>query len=195
MTRIIGGDLRGRKLKVPEVQTRPTSSRVREAIFSSVEHAVSGLSDLRVLDLFAGSGALGIESISRGAAEAVLIERDLRAADTLHSNIESLGLKTARVVITDAIEETSKSSSHGKFDVVFIDPPYELVDEQVDVLLGKLVKNGWLADFALLVVERGAKSKVIWPKTVEELRQKFYGDTTIWYGQYLEEAVANEEGE
>jgi 16S rRNA (guanine966-N2)-methyltransferase len=195
MTRIIGGDLRGRKLKVPEVQTRPTSSRVREAIFSSVEHAVSGLSDLRVLDLFAGSGALGIESISRGAAEAVLIERDLRAADTLHSNIESLGLKTARVVITDAIEETSKSSSHGKFDVVFIDPPYELADEQVDVLLGKLVKNGWLADFALLVVERGAKSKVIWPKTVEELRQKFYGDTTIWYGQYLEEAVANEEGE
>jgi 16S rRNA (guanine966-N2)-methyltransferase len=168
---------------------------VREAIFSSVEHAVSGLSDLRVLDLFAGSGALGIESISRGAAEAVLIERDLRAADTLHSNIESLGLKTARVVITDAIEETSKSSSHGKFDVVFIDPPYELADEQVDVLLGKLVKNGWLADFALLVVERGAKSKVIWPKTVEELRQKFYGDTTIWYGQYLEEAVANEEGE
>jgi 16S rRNA (guanine966-N2)-methyltransferase len=195
MTRIIGGDLRGRKLKVPEVQTRPTSSRVREAIFSSVEHAVSGLSDLRVLDLFAGSGALGIESISRGAAEAVLIEKDLRAADTLHSNIESLGLKTARVVITDAIEETSKSSSRGKFDVVFIDPPYELVDEQVDVLLGQLVKNGWLADFALLVVERGAKSKVIWPKTVEELRQKFYGDTTIWYGQYLEEAVANDEGE
>jgi len=195
MTRIIGGDLRGRKLKVPEVQTRPTSSRVREAIFSSVEHAVSGLSDLRVLDLFAGSGALGIESISRGAAEAVLIEKDLRAADTLHSNIESLGLKTARVVITDAIEETSKSSSRGKFDVVFIDPPYELVDERVDVLLGQLVKNGWLADFALLVVERGAKSKVIWPKTVEELRQKFYGDTTIWYGQYLEEAVANDEGE
>ena len=195
MTRIIGGDLRGRKLKVPELQTRPTSSRVREAIFSSVEHAVSGLSDLRVLDLFAGSGALGIESISRGAAEAVLIEKDLRAADTLHSNIESLGLKTARVVITDAIEETSKSSSRGKFDVVFIDPPYELADEQVDVLLGQLVKNGWLADFALLVVERGAKSKVIWPKTVEELRQKFYGDTTIWYGQYLEEAVADEAGE
>lgn len=195
MTRIIGGDLRGRKLKVPELQTRPTSSRVREAIFSSVEHAVSGLSDLRVLDLFAGSGALGIESISRGAAEAVLIEKDLRAADTLHSNIESLGLKTARVVITDAIEETSKTSSRGKFDVVFIDPPYELADEQVDVLLGQLVKNGWLADFALLVVERGAKSKVIWPKTVEELRQKFYGDTTIWYGQYLEEAVADEAGE
>ena len=74
MTRIIGGDLRGRKLKVPELQTRPTSSRVREAIFSSVEHAVSGLDDLRVLDLFAGSGAFGIESISRGAAEAILIE-------------------------------------------------------------------------------------------------------------------------
>jgi len=86
MTRIIGGDLRGRSIKVPDTQTRPTSNRVREAIFSSVEHAVSGLSDLRVLDLFAGSGAFGIESISRGAAEAVLIEKDLQAADTLHSN-------------------------------------------------------------------------------------------------------------
>ncbi len=185
MTRIIRGDLRGRKLKVPDTETRPTSSRVREAIFSSVEHAVSGLDDLRVLDLFAGSGALGIESISRGAAEAVLIEKDLRAADTLHFNIETLGIKTARVLIADAMAQVSKPSSRGKFDVVFIDPPYDFQNDQVNELLDHLVKNGWLVEGALLVVERGSKSKVIWPESIEQLRQKVYGDTTIWYGQYL----------
>jgi 16S rRNA (guanine966-N2)-methyltransferase len=190
MTRIIGGDLRGRKLKVPELQTRPTSSRVREAIFSSVEHAVSGLDDLRVLDLFAGSGA-----ISRGAAEAVLIEKDLGAADTLHSNIESLGIKTARVLIADVFLRINEPSSAGKFDVVFIDPPYDAPDEQVNALLAQLPKNGWLTDFALLVVERGSKSKVIWPESIEQLREKFYGDTTIWYGQYLEHEAVQEEGE
>lgn len=186
MTRIIGGDLRGRRLKVPDTNTRPTSNRVREAIFSSVEHAVSGLSDLRILDLFAGSGALGIESISRGAAEAVLIEKDLRVADTLHSNIAALGLKTARVLIADALVEISKPSSRGKFDVVFIDPPYDLADEDVTALLANLAKNGWLNENALVVVERGSRSQVIWPQEIEQLRQKFYGDTTIWYGQYLE---------
>lgn len=188
MTRIIGGDLRGRSIKVPDSHTRPTSSRVREAIFSSVEHAVSGLHDLRVLDLFAGSGAFGIESISRGAAEAVLIENDLRAVDTLHSTIQSLGIKTARVLIADVILKINEPSSCGKFDVVFIDPPYDLDDEQVNALLAHLPKNGWLAHYGLLVVERGSKSKVIWPESIEQLRQKFYGDTTIWYGQYLEGA-------
>ena len=188
MTRIIGGDLRGRSIKVPETQTRPTSNRVREAIFSSVEHAVSGLGDLRVLDLFAGSGAFGIESISRGAAEAVLIEKDLQAADTLHSNIASLGIKTARVLITDVFLRISEPTTAGKFDVVFIDPPYDLDDDQVNALLAHLPKNGWLADYGLLVVERGSKSKVIWPESIEQLREKFYGDTTIWYGQYLEDA-------
>lgn len=186
MTRIIGGELRGRKLKVPDTQTRPTSSRVREAIFSSVEHAVSGLDDLRVLDLFAGSGAFGIESISRGANEAVLVEKDLRAADTLHSNIESLGIKTARVAIADVMNLVSQVSSRGKFDVVFIDPPYDFEDDQINLLLSQLVKNDWLEGYALLVVERGSRSKVDWPENIDRLRHKVYGGTTIWYGQYLE---------
>ena len=185
MTRIIGGDFRGRSIKVPDAETRPTSSRVREAIFSSVEHAVSGLDDLRVLDLFSGSGAFGIESISRGAAEAVLIEKDLRAADTLHSNVANFGIKNARVVIADALIDVAQKSGRGSFDVVFIDPPYSFEDEQVNTLIGHLAKNGWLNEYALIVVERGSRSQVIWPESVEELRKKVYGDTTIWYGQYL----------
>lgn len=185
MTRIIGGDFRGRSIKVPDAETRPTSSRVREAIFSSVEHAVSGLDDLRVLDLFSGSGAFGIESISRGATEAVLIEKDLRAADTLHSNIANFGIKNARVVIADAFTEVSQKSGRGSFDVVFIDPPYSFEDNQVNALIRQLVENEWLEEYALIVVERGSRAHVVWPESVEELRKKVYGDTTIWYGQYL----------
>jgi len=185
MTRIIGGDFRGRSIKVPDAETRPTSSRVREAIFSSVEHAVSGLDDLRVLDLFSGSGAFGIESISRGAAEAVLIEKDLRAADTLHTNIANFGIKNARVVIADAFSEVAQKSGRGTFDVVFIDPPYVFEDQDVNLLISNLVANDWLNDYALIVVERGSRSQVQWPESVEELRKKVYGDTSIWYGQYL----------
>lgn len=185
MTRIIGGDFRGRSLKVPDAETRPTSSRVREAIFSSVEHAVSGLDDLRVLDLFSGSGAFGIESISRGAAEAVLIEKDLRAADTLHTNVANFGIKKARVVIADAFTDVAQKSGRGTFDVVFIDPPYSFADQDVNSLIANLVRNDWLNDYALIVVERGSRSQVQWPESVEELRKKVYGDTSIWYGQYL----------
>ena len=185
MTRIIGGELRGRKLKVPDSVTRPTSSRVREAVFSSVEHAVSGLDDLRVLDLFAGSGAFGIESISRGAAEAVLIEKDLRAADVLHTNVGALGLKNARVVIADVFHETSQPSTRGKFDLVFIDAPYAFADDEVDGIIRGLADNNWLEEYAVLVVERGSKAVVTWPESYEELRKKVYGDTAIWYGQYI----------
>jgi 16S rRNA (guanine966-N2)-methyltransferase len=185
MTRIIGGDLRGRNLKVPDSVTRPTSSRVREAIFSSVEHAVSGLSHLRVLDLFAGSGALGIEAISRGAAEAVLIEKDLRAADVLHTNVADLKVSNARVVINDVLKEVSQKSTRGEFDVVFIDAPYDSSDDEIAEVISGLAVNSWLAEYALLVVERGAKSEVVWPDNYEELRKKVYGDTAIWYGQYI----------
>lgn len=185
MTRIIGGDLRGRNLKVPDSVTRPTSSRVREAVFSSVEHAVSGLDDLRVLDLFAGSGAFGIESISRGAIEAVLIEKDLRAADVLHTNVGALGLKNARVIIGDVTQEVKQSSTRGKFDVVFIDPPYAFSDEEINDVVSGLAENDWLEEYAVLVVERGSKSLVSWPESIEELRKKVYGDTAIWYGQYI----------
>jgi 16S rRNA (guanine966-N2)-methyltransferase len=140
---------------------------------------------LRVLDLFSGSGAFGIEAISRGATEAVLIEKDLRAADTLHTNVANFGLKNARVVIADAFSDVAQKSGRGTFDVVFIDPPYSFEDQDVDALIANLVKNDWLNEFALIVVERGSRSQVQWPDSVEELRKKVYGDTSIWYGQYL----------
>ena len=115
----------------------------------------------------------------------VLIEKDLRAADTLHTNVANFGIKNARVVIADAFMDVAQKSGRGTFDVVFIDPPYSYEDQDVNKLIANLVENDWLNEYALIVVERGSRSQVLWPKQVEELRKKVYGDTSIWYGQYL----------
>lgn len=191
MTSIIGGSLKGRKLKVPDSVTRPTSSRVREAMFSSVEHAVGGLDDLRVLDLFAGSGALGIESLSRGAREVVLVEKDKRAAVVTKSNVADLGLKGVTVVCDDVLRETAMPSRFGQFDVVFADPPYAFTDGHVTDILNGLATNRWLRDDALVVVERSSRDAMHWPENFGDITQKTYGDTAIWYGHYIESA--NEE--
>ncbi len=188
MTSIIGGALKGRKLKVPETVTRPTSSRVREAIFSSVEHATGGFEDLRVLDLFAGSGALGIESHSRGAHEVVLVEKDKRAATVIKANITDLGLPKVTVVCDDVLREVATTSRYGKFDVVFADPPYVFTDEHVTEMLNGLASNGWLVDDALIVVERSSRDAMNWPENYGDISQKTYGDTAIWYGHYIESA-------
>lgn len=188
MTSIIGGSLKGRKLKVPDSVTRPTSSRVREAMFSSVEHATGGLADLRVLDLFAGSGALGIESISRGAAEVVLVEKDKRAAAVTKANVSELNLNNVKVVCDDVLRETSTESHYGKFDVVFADPPYAFSDAHVTDMLNGLAENGWLVDDALVVIERSSRDEMTWPARFTDISHKTYGDTAIWYGHYIDPA-------
>ena len=101
------------------------------------------------------------------------------------ATVRLLVSRGAKVVIADVLAEVAQTSSRGAFDVVFIDPPYAFEDQQVDALLVQLAQNGWLEEYALLVVERGSRSVVRWPESVEELRKKVYGDTTIWYGQYL----------
>ena len=188
MTSIIGGSLKGRKLKVPESVTRPTSSRVREAMFSSIEHAVGGFADLRVLDLFAGSGALGIESVSRGAHEVVLIEKDKRAASVMKSNVTDLNLGSVKVVCDDVLRETSIPSRYGQFDVVFADPPYAFTNEHVSEMLVGLASNRWLVDDALVVIERSSRDQMTWPEGFGDISHKTYGDTAIWYGHYIESA-------
>lgn len=188
MTAIIGGSLKGRKLKVPDSVTRPTSSRVREAMFSSVEHAVGGLDGLRVLDLFAGSGALGIESISRGAADAVLLEKDKRAASVTKANVTDLRLMNVKVVCDDVLREVSQTARYGQFDVVFADPPYAFSDAHVTEMLNGLEQNGWLVEDALVVVERSSRDDMTWPDTFSDISHKTYGDTAIWYGHYRDQA-------
>jgi 16S rRNA (guanine966-N2)-methyltransferase len=183
MTRVIAGIHKGRELKVPKTVTRPTSSRVREAIFSATEHALSGLTDLRVLDLYAGSGANAIESISRGASEAVAIERDSRAAETIKANANQLKITNLRTISMDVSVALNSGAQFGKFDLVFLDPPYALADEVISVEL-ELLTQDWLADGAMLVVERDKKSNFKVPDSIQEFGRKVYGDTSIWYGQY-----------
>ena len=188
MTRIIAGDLKGRALKVPTSVTRPTSSRVREALFSSITHQVGDYSALNVLDLFAGSGALGFEALSRGAHRVTFIESDRKACECIGNNAEQLNVQTASIIQADVVH-TVASTASALFDLVFIDPPYALSDDEMHGVLEHLATNAWLSNDALVIVERSGKSIVDWPNFFTPLNNKTYGDTSIWYGQYSPDRV------
>jgi len=184
MTRIIAGDLRGRAIKVPDAVTRPTTSRVREAVMSSVQHAVSGFDDLRVLDLYAGSGAFGIEAMSRGAHEAVFVENDRKAADVIKSNLAELKIVRATVTAQDVSIFLKTSSAAGAFDVVFSDAPYDVDDSVIELHLTHLVANGFLNDGAVVLLERGKGSTISWPAGFSDHKSRRYGDTLVEIARY-----------
>lgn len=180
MTRIIAGDWGGRRIETPKGDgTRPTSDRVREALFSSLESELGGFDGLVVLDLFAGSGALGLESLSRGAASAVFVESHAPAASVISRNIATLGAD-GRVARTTAARFLPGAAAE-TFDVVFIDPPYAVETAVVAELVSAL--RPALAPGALIVVERSTRDRFEWPEGVEPLRHKKYGETTLWYGR------------
>lgn len=193
MTRIIAGTLKGRSVTVPKSVTRPTASRVREALFSAISHMVNDFDQLHVLDLFAGSGALGIEAISRGATHATFMESDHKASECISKNLNDLlgvevTAKNVHVHQRDVMQATN-SESNEQFNLVFIDPPYAMSDDTVEVLLDQLSENNWLGSGAIVVVERSSKSTVEWPDSFDALQNKTYGDTSIWYGQYTPDRV------
>lgn len=189
MTRIIAGAAGGRRIETPKGdRTRPTSDRVREALFSAVESWAGSLSGLRVLDLYAGSGAIGLEAWSRGAQAITLVESDRRTADLVASNARAVGCEVARVVarpVAAVLAEPAPSS----YDLVFSDPPYPLDEVALADDLALLAAQGWLAEDALVVVERGSRSpEPTWPEGIERLPgkrgQKRYGETTLWYAAH-----------
>ncbi|SER54308.1 16S rRNA (guanine966-N2)-methyltransferase [Lentzea xinjiangensis] len=181
MTRIVAGTAGGRRLKVPPKGTRPTSERVREALFSSLE-SVLDLDGARVLDLYAGSGALGFEALSRGAAHATFVESDRRAAEVLKSNARDLPFPGVLVVNRSA--EAYAATEGEPFDVVFADPPYAVGDDEIAGVLAGLVGAARLTADAVLIVERASRSaEPVWPEGVEPLRAKRYGDTAVYWGQ------------
>ncbi|NPC95576.1 16S rRNA (guanine(966)-N(2))-methyltransferase RsmD [Nocardioides sp. zg-DK7169] len=183
MTRIIAGRAGGRRLSTPPgTATRPTSDRVREALFSAVESWCGSLAGLRVLDLYAGSGAVGLEAWSRGAAAVTLVESDRRTAALVTANAREIGAGEAQVV-TGAVASVLARPPAAAYDVVFADPPYPLSDEAVADDLRALVAHGWLAPDALVVVERSARSpEPAWPEGLEPHRRRAYGETVLWYG-------------
>ncbi|MEW9551465.1 16S rRNA (guanine(966)-N(2))-methyltransferase RsmD [Nonomuraea sp. NPDC050783] len=184
MTRIIAGSAGGRRLAVPPGRgTRPTSDRAREGIFLTLD-SLYGLREARLLDLYAGSGAIGLEALSRGAAEAVLVESDPKAVRTIRENVRSLGLAGARVVADKVGRALAGPPEGGPFDIVFADPPYAVPDAEVTAVLELLRDNGWLADEALVAFERESRGKaLVWPEGYVEERVRRYGEASVWYGR------------
>jgi 16S rRNA (guanine966-N2)-methyltransferase len=182
VTRIVAGLAKGRRLSVPARGTRPTSERAREALFSSLA-AIVDLDGARVLDLFAGTGAVGLEALSRGARAATFVESDRQAFDVLRHNIEAVGLDGAEAHRRQAATHLVGGSDE-PYDLVFADPPYAFGDEQLGSLLATLAVPQWLADGAVVVVERSARGLAPrWPEGMEAVQHKRYGEGVLWYGR------------
>jgi 16S rRNA (guanine966-N2)-methyltransferase len=183
VTRIVAGEAGGRRLAVPPGErTRPTSDRTREALFATLGSLV-GLGGARVLDLYAGSGAVGLEAISRGAAAAVLVDADARAAATARDNATALGFADRVTVRRDRVERFLAAEPEPA-GLVFADPPYALADEELDAVLARLAA-GWLAPGAVVVVERSSRGRgPRWPDVMQPVKQRRYGEGTLWYGRF-----------
>lgn len=186
VTRIIAGAAKGHSLAVPKSGTRPTSDRVREAMFSSLESLLD-LDGAAVLDLYAGSGALAFEALSRGASSAVLVEQSKSAANVLRANAELLARVTreqgrrtvASRVAQNSVDSFLRTPPAQLFELVFVDPPYELGEAELTEALEALVPH--LAPEAVVVVERGSRSPgPTVPESFEELRRKSYGETIVF---------------
>ncbi|MFC8850847.1 MULTISPECIES: 16S rRNA (guanine(966)-N(2))-methyltransferase RsmD [unclassified Micromonospora] len=185
MTRIVAGTLGGRRIAAPPgAGTRPTSDRVREALFSAVQADVD-LAGARFADLYAGSGAVGLEALSRGAAHVLLVESDARAARVVRENIAALRAAPAARLVTGKVATVlAAGPDGGPYDVVFADPPYAVPDADVTAMLAALVGGGWLATDALVVVERSSRTgPVDWVEGVTAERSRRYGETMLWYGR------------
>jgi 16S rRNA (guanine966-N2)-methyltransferase len=177
--RVVGGRLRGRNLASPASQAiRPTADRLRESLFNILVHAYDNpIEGARVLDLFAGTGALGIEAISRGAAFALFVDNGAEARALLRSNVEALGLGGATKVFRRDATNLGPAHPVEPFSLVFLDPPYgKGLAEQA---LASLRDGGWLAPGALLVVEEGKAAEFTAPEGFAELERRAYDDTEL----------------
>lgn len=182
MTRIIAGSARGRRLKTPAGSaTRPTSDRVREALFSTLESRLGDLTGLRVLDLYAGTGAVGLEALSRGAGLLTSVESDRRTARLITQNAETLGFRRVEVVALP-VARALAAPPRAPYDLVFADPPYPLPEAELGQALALLAGQGWVGPDSLAVVERSARSpEPTWPEGLVPERSKDYGETVLWY--------------
>ncbi len=182
MTRIVGGVAGGRRLSVPPGgRTRPTSERAREGLFDTLATLVD-LGGAYFADLFAGTGAVGLEALSRGAAHVLLVERDALALRVLRANVAAVALSGAEIVRA-RVERVVDATPDSPYDVVFLDPPYGFDDVEIDRLLTGIVKSGWLRTDGVCVVERDRRSAPpAWPSGLVDIRNRRYGESVLWYG-------------
>jgi 16S rRNA (guanine966-N2)-methyltransferase len=196
VTRIIAGQARGRRLTVPRSGTRPTSDRVRESLFASIESRLHAdgrhWSDIAVCDLWAGSGALALEAWSRGALRVVAIDASRAAVDAIAANAAQLGAlvgaQGVRVVRANVSGAVCSPPVGGSFDLVLADPPYEVPSDSIHRDLMSAWAAGWFAPDAIVVVERSIRSSSPFPEVVSQVEQRAYGDTALWYGRVMTEA-------
>ncbi|QNP69956.1 16S rRNA (guanine(966)-N(2))-methyltransferase RsmD [Streptomyces roseirectus] len=185
MTRVIAGTAGGRRLAVPPgTGTRPTSDRAREALMSTWEALLGGpFRDERVLDLYAGSGAVGLEALSRGAAHTLLVEADPKAVRTIRENVRNLALPGAETRQAKA-EQLIRTPPPAPYDIAFLDPPYAVTDHDLREILLTLRTESWLTQDAIVTVERSTRGgEFHWPAGFEQVKARRYGEGTFWYGR------------
>ena len=181
--RIVAGAAKGRRLAVAARGVRPTSDKTREALFSALE-ALLLLDAARVLDLFAGTGAVGLEALSRGAGHVTFVEADKFAAQTLSRNIAAVGLAGTSVQRSSVEAFFAAGNAEAPFRLIFADPPYGYGEEALTRMLVDAADAGWLDPNGILVVERSARSPVPqWPDVIEPIKHRRYGEGVLWYGR------------
>ena len=190
MTRIIAGRAGGRPIATPRGSaTRPTTDRVREAVFSRLE-ALVDLDGARVLDLYAGSGALGLEAVSRGAGHMLAVEKHRATAALVERNARVLGLADLVEVRTASVSTVLRdgpSRDEDRYHVALLDPPYPLSEAALGEVLGQLLAHGWLDSEAVVVVERSARSpEPAWPEGLRHLGSRSYGETAVHVAEVAE---------
>jgi 16S rRNA (guanine966-N2)-methyltransferase len=174
MMRIIGGSAKGKNLFSPSEKTRPTSDRAREGLFSSLESEFGSMANLNFLDLFSGSGAVGVEALSRGAAFVLSVEQHQSTAELAEKNFKLVnGAPGTYQVISQDAEKFLSNPSKTQFDIIFLDPPYEISNSEIEKLLGAIA------------VERESRSKEFnWPAPLAGSKVRAYGQGSIYYGGY-----------
>jgi 16S rRNA (guanine966-N2)-methyltransferase len=181
--RVIAGRLRGRALHAPSSRDiRPTSDRLRESIFDILVHGLGvELEGARVIDLFAGTGALGVEALSRGAAFAMFVDDGAEARALIRANVETLGLGGVTRIFRADATRLGKAPAGPRFQLAFLDPPYGL--DRAGPALAALAKGGWLDDGAICVIEESAKAAVALPPGFKLIERRAYGETAIAFAQ------------
>ncbi|MDO4899539.1 16S rRNA (guanine(966)-N(2))-methyltransferase RsmD [Actinomyces sp.] len=190
MTRIVAGSAGGRRIDVPVGGTRPTSERVREALFGRLEH-YGVIDGARVLDLCAGSGALGLEAASRGATDVTLVDASRRATRVCDANARALGLHGVRSA-TAKVEAFLAGAAGAPVDLVVLDPPYDVDEATLAAMLTALPRHQdpWLAPGAVVVVERSSRSpEPKWPAGLRRFSTRKYGETTLWFAEPDDDAT------
>ena len=191
--RIIAGIAKGRKLVSPPSITRPTSDRAREGLFSSLVSTFGTLDGLHFLDLFAGSGAVGVEALSRGAALVESVESNSTSSDICEQNFNLLtgvdGVGKFKVYNKTVFEFLNHSATNA-YEIIYIDPPYEVSNSEVEKILRKIIMLNLLNKFGVVAIERDGKAKpFLWPDGLTELKVRSYGAGSIHYGVITERTL------